>query len=314
MQIFGDQLRFGIHSGQQHTDFPGYRALWQQVESLGLDWASVFDHFIPIQTDPTGPCYDGLTMLAALASATTRLRCGVIVTGVTYRNPAHLAKIAVTLDHISGGRMELGMGAAWFEMERRQYGFAFPPVGQRMDMLEEAVPIVKSLFTQERTTFEGTHFQVHEALFEPKPIQHPSIPIWIGGGGEKRTLRIAARWADGWNYFLSTPQEYAHKLEILADHCRQAQRDPGDIRKSLIFQAVLDDDRERAAARAQERIGPTQAAFGEHAIIGTPEDLIERLRPFIALGVGDFLLLSRPPADTKTLELYATRVVPALGR
>ncbi len=301
------KLRFGIHSGQQYTDFPGYLALWRHVEEIGLDWASVFDHFLPIQTDPEGPCFDGLTALSALAACTTKLRCGVIVTGVTYRSPALLAKIATTIDHVSGGRMELGMGAAWFELEHQQYGFAFPAAGQRLDMLEESVQIVKLLLTRDRTTFVGKHFQLNEALFLPKPLQQPSIPIWIGGGGEQRTLRITARYADGWNFFLGPEDVYRHKLEVLAGHCREAERDPQSIRKSLIFQALLDDTREAAAARASQ-------SLGEHAIVGTAEDLVERLRPFAKLGVADFLMLARPPADPKTLELLATRVAPALRR
>lgn len=314
MQIFGEGLRFGIHSGQQYTDYPGYLALWRKVEDLGLDWASLFDHFMPIQTAPEGPCFDGLTALAALAACTQRLRCGILVTGVTYRSPALLAKIATTIDHISGGRLELGMGAAWFELEHSQYGLNFPPVGQRMDMLEEAVPIVKSLFSEPTTTFEGKHFQLRAALHEPKPVQNP-LPLWIGGGGEQRTLRIAARWADGWNYFLMPQDEYRNKLAVLSAHCAAVGRDPRDIRKSLVFQALLDDSRSQARERAQERaneLGTTQAPMGEHAIVGTAEDLVAALRPFKDLGVSDFLLLARPPADDKTLELFATQVVKAL--
>ena len=310
-------MRFGIHTGQQYTDYPGYVALWRKAEELGLDWASVFDHFIPIQVDPEGPCFDGLTALAGLAGATTRLRCGVIVTGVTYRNPALLAKIATTIDHISGGRMELGMGAAWFELEHEQYGFAFPPVGQRMDMLEESVTIVKSLLTQERTTFEGRHFKVKDAMFLPKPLQKPSIPIWIGGGGEQRTLRIVAKHADGWNYFLGPEDAYRHKLDVLAGHCQKVERDPTTIRKSLIFQAVLDSTREAAAERAAKLAaegGKTRAPLGEAAIVGTADDLIAALYPFIALGVSDFLLGSRPPGDSRTLELFAEKVASALRK
>lgn len=306
-------LRFGIHSGQQYTDFPSYLALFREVEELGLDWASVFDHFLPIQCNPEGPCYDGLTALAGLAAGTSKITCGILVTGVTYRNPAMLAKIAVTLDHLSGGRFELGMGAAWYELEHNQYGIPFPAVKDRMDMLEEAVPIVKSLFTQKHTTFEGKHFQLKDALSEPKPLK--KIPIWIGGGGEQRTLRVTARFADGWNYFLGPVEEYQHKLDVLAKHCTDCGRDPQEIRKSVVCQAVLRETRSQAQEAAEQRarkLGDKAAPLPEAAVVGTPEDLIERLRPFVKMGVGDFLVLARPPADPVTLELFATRVAPAL--
>ena len=312
MQIFGNTLRFGIHPGQQHTDYPSYLRLWKDAEELGYDWASVFDHFLPIQTDPDGPCFEGPTVLAALAASTSKLRCGIIVTGVTYRHPTLLANIASTLDHVSAGRFELGMGAAWYELEHQQYGIPFPRIGERMDMLEEAVPIVKSLLTQPTTTFEGRHYQVRDARCEPKPLQPGGVPIWIGGGGEKRTLKIVAQHADGWNFFLGAPDEYRRKLEVLEGHCRTFDRDPADIRKGLIFQAILDEDRSKAQDRAPRSDSVTQVALGEHAIVGTPEDMVARLRPFVDMGVGDFLLMARPPVDPKTLELIATRVAPAL--
>ena len=155
MALFPDQLRFGIHAGQQYTDFPSYLELWRTAEELGLDWASVFDHFMPIQADPTGPCFEGMTLLAAMAAHTERLRIGVIVTGVTYRSPAVLAKEAVTIDHVSGGRLEMGIGGAWYELEHDQYGIPFPPIGKRLAMMGEAAVIMKSLWTEERTTFDG---------------------------------------------------------------------------------------------------------------------------------------------------------------
>ena len=289
-------LRFGIHTGQQQTTFEELLALWQHAEEIGLDWASVFDHFIPIFTDPEGPCYEGFTTLAALAAQTKRLRCGIIVSGVTYRNPVLLAKAAVTVDHISNGRMDLGLGAAWWDLEHQQYGFDFPPVGVRMDMLEEACHIVRSLFENERTTFEGKHFQVKDALFVPKPRQ-TTLPLWIGGGGEKRTLRAVARYADGWNYFLTTPEDYRHKLDVLRGHCTEVGRPYEGIRKGLIVRAILD--------------GPSVPP-DEQTFVGSAEGLIEKLKPFRDLGCQDFLMLARPPADKRTLELWAGEVASAL--
>jgi F420-dependent oxidoreductase-like protein len=310
-----DRLRFGIHAGQQHTDFASYLELWRTAEELGLDWASVFDHFLPIQTDPTGPCFEGLTLLSAMAAHTERLRCAIIVTGVTYRSPAVLANMAVTIDHVSGGRLELGLGGAWFELEHDQYGIRFPPIGERLAMLGEAAAILKSLWTQETTTFDGRHYQLRDARCEPKPLQSPHIPLWIGGAGEKVTLRHVAAHADGWNTFLIPPDEYAHKLEVLDAHCADVGRDSAEIRKQLVLQAVLGADESEAQdqlrARAQA-LGMEADALGAQVPALTPEQLVERLRPYVALGAADFLVLARPPMDRRTLELLATEVAPAL--
>jgi len=315
MQIFEGQLRFGIHAGQQNTDFPSYLAMWRSAEDLGLDWASVFDHFLPIFSDPEGPCFDGQTLLAAMAAHTSRLRCGVIVTGVTYRHPAVLANMAVTIDHVSGGRLELGMGAAWFELEHEQYGIAFPPIGVRAEMLREAALICKSMWTKKRTTFEGKHYRLKDALCEPKPVQSPSIPLWVGGMGERRTLRVVAEVADGWNTFLMPEEEYRHKLDVLAGHCKDFGRDPGDVRKQLGISVILGETEAEAADRAKERAAAMRTSPDEllqRFMAVTPERCAEILRPLRDLGVGDFLMLSRAPADERTMELFATQVAPAL--
>jgi alkanesulfonate monooxygenase SsuD/methylene tetrahydromethanopterin reductase-like flavin-dependent oxidoreductase (luciferase family) len=191
MQIFGDAIRFGVHSGPQNTSFEDYRDRWLRCEELGYDWVSDFDHFYPIHTDPGGSQFEGLTLLSAMAAHTSRVRCGMLVLGVTYRHPAVVAKMAATIDHVSGGRLELGMGAAWFELEHDQYGIPFPRIGVRMDMLDEACRILRSLWTQETTTFEGRHFQLKEARCEPKPMQE-HLPLVIGGAGERGKPRIVA--------------------------------------------------------------------------------------------------------------------------
>ena len=309
-----EALRFGIHSGQQNTDFAGYVALWQAAEHLGFDWASVFDHFLPIESDPEGPCFEGMALLAAMASSTRRLRCGVIVLGVTYRHPAVVANQAATIDHISGGRLELGLGAAWYELEHRQYGIPFPAIGDRMDMLEEACHVVRSLWTEHRTTFEGRHYRLRDALCEPKPIQE-RLPLWIGGSGGRRTLPIVAEPADGWNTFFSTPEQYRHKLDVLESHCRDVGRDPTEIRKQLVFRAILGEDEREAEERLLERAARTGAdpeQLREKMLVAGPERCVEQLRPYLDLGARDFLVLARPPADLRTLELVANDVALAL--
>jgi F420-dependent oxidoreductase-like protein len=307
-------LRFGIHSGQQYSDFPGYLSLWQDAEALGFDWASVFDHFMPIQADPEGPCFEGLTLLAAMAAHTKRIRCGILVVGVTYRHPAVLANMAATIDHISGGRLEFGLGAAWYELEHEQYGIPFPRVGERMDMLDEAVRIVRSMWTEQRTTFEGEHYQLRDALCEPKPVQS-HLPLWIGGEGERRTLRIVAEHADGWNAFLSPMDHYRHKLDVLARHCQDVGRDPAEIRLQVVLRLILGADEAEAEERLRERAASTGTDAEElrqSMIVATPEQLVEQLVPYLALGVRDVLLMARPPGDRRTMELLALEVAPAL--
>jgi F420-dependent oxidoreductase-like protein len=313
VQAFGEAVRFGVHSGPQNTTFEDYRSLWLRCEELGYDWVSDFDHFYPIHSDPAGPQFEGLTLLSAMAAHTRRVRCAMLVLGVTYRHPAVVAKMAATIDHISGGRLELGIGAAWFELEHVQYGIPFPRIGVRMDMLDEACRILRSLWTQETTTFEGRHFQLKDARLEPKPVQE-HLPLVIGGAGERRTLRIAAEHADIWNsLFWNDLDEYRHKLDVLGRHCADVGRDPADIRKSLAFRAVLDDDERAARERTAELYGdPLPERLQKMMIVGTPEHCVERLRAYADLGVGDFLLGQLAPVDPHTVELVASSVAPAL--
>jgi F420-dependent oxidoreductase-like protein len=314
MSAFDDGLRFGIHSGQQHTDFPGYLELWRRAEELGFDWASAFDHFLPIRTDPEGPCFEGMTLLAAMAAHTSRLRIGMIVLGVTYRHPAIVANMAATIDHVSDGRLEFGLGAAWFELEHDQYGIPFPPIGKRMDMLDEACHIVRGLWTQQRTTFEGEHYRLKDALCEPKPLQ-AHLPLWIGGSGERRTLRIVAEHADGWNAILMPEDAYRHKLDVLAAHCSDVGRDPAEIRKQLVLPMILAEDEVQVDERVRERadrLGIDPDDLRRDLFAGTPERCVEKLLPYAELGVRDFLLMSRPPGDPVTMELLAREVAPAL--
>ncbi|HSL67811.1 MAG TPA: LLM class F420-dependent oxidoreductase [Actinomycetota bacterium] len=315
VQVFEGQLRFGIQAGQQNTDFPSYLATWKKAEDLGLDWASCFDHFMPIFSDAEGPCFEAQTLLAAMAAHTSRLRCGVIVTGVTYRHPAVLANMAVTIDHVSGGRLELGMGAAWYELEHQQYGIPFPPFRVRAEMLREACLILKSMWMNERTTFEGTHYRLTDARCGPKPVQSPSIPLWIGGMGERRTLRVVAEVADGWNTFLMPEEEYRHKLEVLAGHCKDVGRDPEDIRKQLSISMILGETEAEAEDRVKERAATT--GIDEDQLRGrflamTPDRFADVLSPFREMGVGDFLMVARPPVDELSMELFAKQVAPRL--
>src|SRR4051812_35849047 len=280
-------LRFGIHSGQQNaTSFEEYLSIWRHAEEVGLDWASVFAPSQPIQSDQDGPCFEGFTLLAAMAAHTTKLACGIIVSGVTYRHPAVLANMATTIDHVSGGRMELGVGAAWNEDEHAEYGIPFPRIGVRMDMLDETCHILRALWTEPRPSFAGKHFTLTEARCEPKPVQE-RMPLWIGGAGEKRTLRIVAEHATGWNTVFGDIADYRHKLDVGERHWADVGPHPAEIRKQVVIRADI------AAGQSSEQ-------------------LVEAMLPYKALGVADFLVSARPPADFATIERFAREVGPAV--
>src|SRR5919201_1668926 len=225
-------------------------------------------------------------MMAALAEHTTRVRVAILVPGVAYRHPAVAANMAATIDHISGGRAEYGIGAGWFEKEHEQYGIRFPRLGVRMDMLDESCRVLRGLWSEERFSFTGEHYRLEDAQMSPKPLQ-ARLPLIIGGAGEKRTLRIVAEHADVWNTGLGELETFRHKLDVLARHCEDVGRDPGEIRKSLTFRAVLAED---AAALERRRREATLPLEPSRVLFVTPEQLVERMLPFAELGAGDFLL------------------------
>ncbi|MEV8093610.1 TIGR03560 family F420-dependent LLM class oxidoreductase [Kitasatospora sp. NPDC085879] len=314
MQIHGDTVRFGVHSGQQYSSFDDMLELWQRAEELGYDWVSLFDHLRPPIGGPDGPCFEGTTVLAALAARTSRIRCALLVSAVTWRHPAMAANIAATLDHVSGGRLEFGVGAAGADLGYEQYGIPFPSAGERLDMLTESCEIMRRLWTEKGTDFTGKHFRLTGAHVEPKPLQS-RLPLVIGGEGERRMLRIVAEHADIWNTLAATPEVYRHKLDVLARHCADVGRDPRDVRKSVTFRALLvEDERELPARReALARILPPDSpVWPEYLVFGTPEQCAERLQPYLDMGVRDFVLGARPPVDWRTVELFADRVVPLL--
>lgn len=223
-------MRFAIKTAPQHTTWPAMLAVFRAADEIELfESGWTFDHFYPIFSDTTGPCLEGWLTLTALAQATSRLRLGVLVTGVHYRHPAMLANMAATLDVISDGRLELGIGAGWNEEESGAYGIELGTPSERSDRLEEACEVITGLLTQETTTFAGKYYRLTDARCEPKPVQRPHPPICIGGSGEQRTLRTAARFAQHWNFLGGTPDEFRHKREVLHEHCRALGRDPSEI-------------------------------------------------------------------------------------
>jgi F420-dependent oxidoreductase-like protein len=310
--IHRDGLRFGIHSGQLHASYEICRDLWRRTEQLGYDWISVIDHLRPHLYDPQQPCFEGMTLLAALAAQTERIRCSMLVTSAMWRHPAVIAAAAATVDHVCGGRLELGLGAGGADRAYEQFGIPFPGVGERLDRLEEACEIVRSLFTREETTFEGRHFRLERATLAPKPRQ-AHVPLVIGGGGVRRTLAIAARHADVWNTLANGVADYRRQLDALQGHCRMIGRDENAVRRSLTFRAVLVERTGDADRRTAEllRDAPDEVR-AEYLSFGTPEQCVADLKPYVDLGVQDFLLAVKPPVDWQTVELMIGQVAPAL--
>jgi F420-dependent oxidoreductase-like protein len=276
--------------------------LVQAAEAAGFDLVTVMDHFY--QIPPVGPeeepMLEAYVTLGALAARTQRVRLGAMVSGVTYRNPALLAKAVTTLDTLSGGRAILGLGAAWNESEHAGYGFEFPPIGERMDRLDEALRICKLMFTEERPTFEGRFYRIDRALNRPRPIQLGGPPILVGGSGERRTLRLVARYADMSNWW-GTLDELKHKNEVLERHCEAEGRDSATIVRTIMSPVVLIAD-QREAAAALERIPPERRA---HQAPATPAEAAERLQPYLEAGFTGFIFRNPTLLTTDAIGLAA---------
>jgi F420-dependent oxidoreductase-like protein len=227
---------------------------WRAADDIELyESGWTFDHFYPIAGDHAGPCMEGWITLTALAQATRRLRMGTLVTGIHYRHPAVLANMVATLDIVSGGRLELGIGAGWNTEESGAYGIELGTPRERSDRLEEACEVLTGLLTQEITNFAGKFYQLTAARCEPKPLQQPHPPICIGGSGEKRTLRTAARFAQHWNFVGGTPDEFSHKRDVLYQHCADLGRDPAEILLSSHVMYTGDPAETAASAAALAR-------------------------------------------------------------
>jgi F420-dependent oxidoreductase-like protein len=264
------KLRFGVQTAPQHVTYNDVLQVWKEADELGFDTAFVFDHFIPIYSDPSGPCLEGWTLLSALAAQTQKVRVGVLVTGNTYRHPALLAKMAATVDHISHGRLILGMGAGWFELEHKAYGIPFSTVGGRARRLGEAVEVIRLLFTQEKSTFTGKYYQLKDAVFEPKAVQKPYPPILIGGMGPKLIQPLAARYANIWHFFVSgdEPERAKQVCANFDEICRQVGRDPAQVERSI---SLRPPQLSGAAGEVRRRVQALADAGIQHFIISLPQ-------------------------------------------
>ena len=279
------RLRFGVLTYPEHVTYHEIAQTWREIDEAGFDSAFVFDHFLPFTGDQTGPCLEGWTLLSALAAQTKQVRVGVLVTGNTYRHPALLAKMAATVDHVSNGRLILGIGAGWYEQEHRMYGIPFPTAGNRARQLGEAIEVLKLLFTQERSTFTGTYYNLKEAPFAPKAVQRPHPPLLIGGTGPKVIQPLAARQANLWHFYGSgSAREITRVCAQFDVVCRTIGRDPGEVEKVT-------------------SLYPSQLA-------GKTTEVHEYLQSLVEAGVRHVIIELSQPYDHTFLRRFAKEVIP----
>lgn len=274
-------MRFGLDVSQHQLTWDEILARVRFAEDAGFDGAWVFDHFKALYGDPTGPCFEGWSLLAALAAATERIRLGALVTGVTYRHPSVLASQAVTVDHVSGGRLEFSLGAAWFEQEHQELGIDFPSNAERARRLEEAVQVVRLLMMEDGARFDGRHFRLEGATYRPRPVQQPHPPIWIGASGPELMLPIVGRRADVWHTFGSA-EGVARMGRIVDAAAEDAGRDPAEITRatSLSLSEPWDEIRRTIEGLAGERV--------EYLTVSWPSEGKARLDEFVENVMPDY--------------------------
>jgi alkanesulfonate monooxygenase SsuD/methylene tetrahydromethanopterin reductase-like flavin-dependent oxidoreductase (luciferase family) len=286
-QTTNHPVRFGLRSSQNHRSWAQIREAFVAADEWGLESAWVFDHMIPLSDPRSGPNLEGWTLLAGLAEATKKVMLGTMVTGITYRNPSLLLKEATTVDHISNGRALLGVGAAWFQGEHEMFGFEYPGNGERVSRFREALEMFDLLLAQPTTTYDGTFYQLKEAIFEPKPIQtkggKPHLPVVIGGSGD-RMLRIIAKHADWWDNNFRDDNEYRERLAKIEAACAKIGRDPKEMRRST--------------------------TLGADFTKGSEKEQRTRLDQLRALGITDFLF--HAPPDVSEMRPFVEKVIPEL--
>ena len=280
------------------------------AEELGYDSLWVYDHFHNVPRPAHEAVFECWTTLAAISQRTSRIRLGQMVGCNSYRQPSLLAKITSTLDVISGGRLDWGIGAGWYENEYQGYGYEFAPPRVRIGMLREAVEIVRSMWTEPETTYDGRYYQLRRANCDPKPVQRPHPPVLIGGGGEQLTLRVVARLADRSN-FGGKPHEFAHKCEVLKQHCKEVGRDYDEIEKTMSGEVfVRETEAELVAAGSKSLWGEPLETWREGNLVGTPDQVAEKIERYVELGCTSFMPWCSDYSSDETVRLLAAKVIP----
>jgi F420-dependent oxidoreductase-like protein len=299
-------VKFGVHTGPQDIELDELRRLWRHCEASGFDWISVWDHFYEAPNrDGEGPTYEAITLMAALAAETSRVRVGCLVFCMAYRNPAFLAKALTTIDHLSHGRVSVGLGAGWHEAEHTSYGYRFPDVKERLDRLSEGTRLIRKMLTEERSSFEGRYYRTERISNKPRPVQ-PSVPIIIGGRGEQRTLRMVAAYADGWNLPYTSAAEFRRKGEVLEQWCNHYVRDPAEVERSVNLHFQM-------SSTGNDQTAKLGAAAVEGSLSGSPQQVIDQVTGFVEGGADRVNLAIRPPVDWGALDQFVAEVMPAFS-
>ncbi|MEI7618972.1 MAG: TIGR03560 family F420-dependent LLM class oxidoreductase [Actinomycetota bacterium] len=287
---------FGVHTGLQNISSDDLRASWRRIESLGYGWISIWDHFYGATGKPDdAECLEAVAMHAALACETSRVRIGSLVYSIGYRHPAILAKAITTIDHLSNGRAEMGIGAGWAQVEYNAYGIEFPEVKVRMDQLEDGIQVLRGMLHTEASNFEGKYFTTRDARNEPRPVQ-AKMPIWVGGGGEKRTLKITAKYADGWNVPFVSPEEFARKRAVLHEHCAAVGRNPDEISCAINVGLAWTEE------SLSSQFGHLANAVRNGCLTGSDEQVLDRIGQYIDAGANQVNIALRAPFDLDAIE------------
>ncbi len=310
-------MKFGAVPNQSGCSWPELLDIWQELDrEPGFDSLWLMDHFVSGFGDEFGsgePCMEGWTALAALAAATSRVRLGILVTGNYYREPAILAKMATTVDHISGGRLNFGIGAGWHEYETNSLlGRPLPAVKERMDRLEEALQVIKGLWTQPRPSFEGKYYKLDKPPYNPPNLQEPHPPILVGGGGEKRTLKIVAKYADVANVS-GTPDEVRHKFEVLDGYCKEIGRDPKSIKRTIqvpLFLSEKESFKQRVLQGMVAMRGGTEEEAAKSLLIGGIAEVKQQVANFRDAGVEEIYVALWPRFIREPVIHFVREVVP----
>lgn len=307
-------IHFGVHVGAQNASAEELRALWKWLDAAGIDWISLWDHLY--EAPPAGgtqPHFEAFSMLGALAVDTSKARLGCLVFCSQYRNVGVLMKGAISVDHLSGGRFELGMGSGWHEQEARAFGIDFPGQGARFEVLESQLMAVTRWRTGERVTQSSPGVHLDDAAMVPGP--RGPLPLWIGGTGRRKTLRMAGAYADGWNAAYVSPQEYADLNQILDEWCARAGRDPSAVERSVnLSYGLSEHDPGVVRAQMESQWGAAASRIIAGSLLGRPKDAIDQIAPFVEAGAQMINVAIRPPWNQELLADYVERVVPAMRR
>ncbi len=307
-------IRFGIMTPTDGARYEDIVRAWLEAEQLGWDSAWLNDHFMPVWGDTDANQYEAWTLLAALAAQTQKMRIGVLVTGNTYRNPALLAKMAATVDELSRGRLDLGIGAGWYRKEHFAYGFHYGTARERAERLEEALQVLRKLWGEPHPSFRGKYYSLYRAPFAPRGVQHPRVPIVVGGQGKKLIVPLVARYAEAWNAPLQVDAKgFAERVELIRKECIRIGRSDCPTRFSKMFALVTISDMPVVgpAIRTAASVLPgVDRGTARHLLAGSPAAIAEQIVPFIQAGCNEVIVSFLPPFDSKTIRRFTFEVIP----